>query len=484
MAECPDIAGCEEGGLRLVLQALSSGPQGTLAALRAMQRVPGPIPWKNMTDRLCMEVPILGPNGDLIMKPSLLLLPKQSQRNLFSFLNVAAHLVPSSCLRSLAEAILLNKNSSDEWLQYLSGCLLRDKEMQISTSSPQVAEQLQFLCKGLCQNRDQYSKLGWFKQNFTSSRHKRKVHCIEDSFLDGDDRPHNKKVCTEELCVTLSNPYISQEEQKVVTEEPEMERQELPEYVKAQIPKLKEILHGDLDTESSNDSFQADLKDLCESCSPEQLQSIFSQLSISQISPQSLLKLCCILHSITPDLSYAHSSALARSLFLEQALSLTAPAPRPILAALSMFCMKYAQAACCILIGPLVLQADTGSVHTDFLGRMVSECLPVEHLPQCFGPVLKIPFCEGSVNVLHMLLEKQVTISRSDFELLLLSMCNAAEMFSKSVMFSKLLLNIMNRNQSMILPSHIGLLANAVNANQTFMKKSLEVVLKKLRDTT
>uniref|UniRef100_A0A8C5M5J0 Fanconi Anaemia group E protein C-terminal domain-containing protein n=1 Tax=Leptobrachium leishanense TaxID=445787 RepID=A0A8C5M5J0_9ANUR len=429
-----------ERGLRLLLQALDSGSHGTLAALRVMQNIPGPFPWRSITEWLCREIPTLnGPAAILTMKPALFCLPKQSQRNLYSFFNLFSHLLPSSCVGLLSHTVLTNEGYSDVWLNSLARKLLGDTEIHFS--KPKVMEELQMCCKGLSPNANDYSKLGWCKKPDIVIPRKRKVCCDEDTFMDQDFGPSVKRTCTEDRSVTLPKNSISQEN-KNKTDYHASETQELTKQMKARILRLKEILHADLDAEAWDDSFKTDLKEVWKSSSPEQLQNIFSSLSISQISPQSLYQLCCLLNSVSPDLSYAHSSALAKSLFLEQALSLTAPAPRPFLAALSMFCMKYAQSACSTLIGPLVLQAATGSVYTDFLYRVLFECLPLEHLPQCLRPVLEVPLCEGTVNILHMLLEKQ------------------------------------------ILPSDIELLTNVVNANQTFMKKSLLVVLNKIRETT
>lgn len=57
---------------RLLLHALSSGPAGTLAALRALQRLQaqeGPghaFPWRSFVSALCAEEPTLGgPDGAL-----------------------------------------------------------------------------------------------------------------------------------------------------------------------------------------------------------------------------------------------------------------------------------------------------------------------------------------------------------------------------------------------------------------------------------
>ncbi|XP_075470170.1 Fanconi anemia group E protein isoform X1 [Ascaphus truei] len=477
------IRGCD-GAPRLLLQTLASGPHGPLAALRVLQSLPGPFPWRSLTEMLCMEEPILdGPAGKLTLKPTLLLLPLLVQRNLFSFLSFAMPHVPTPCLRLLAGAVSGVGDSSDPWLLALSRQLLTETEMQTPTPSTLVTESLQILCRGLCWPGRRDTRLGWCTPSptHTTLLRKRKLASEGETLPLAEGGPHVKRVCTEGLGIDSPSVGTLLEELKEGTEGEEGAREELPEHLKVYIPRLKELLQGDLDSESWDESSQADLQGLCESCDPVQLQSLFFMLGVSQLPPQSLLQLCSRLNALSPDLSYAHSVALANSLFLEQVLSLSSPAPRPLLAALSLFCMKYARSACCALIGPLLHGAETGSAHTDFLCRMVSECLQSEQLSLVFSPVLEVPCCEGSITVLHTLLERQAVPSRSEFNLLLLSLCHSVENFSKSVKFSKLLLTIMTRNQHLVLPSHFGPLINAVNSNETFLKKSLQGALKKMQ---
>ncbi|KAM4795278.1 Fanconi anemia group E protein [Rhinophrynus dorsalis] len=480
--ECSSVITCE-GGTRLLLQALNSGPQGTLAAVRVSQNFPGPYLWKSLTETLCMKVPTSDmTDGKLTLKPALLLLPLQTQRNLLSFLQCMTSQVPPLCARQLADAVSAQECSSDGWLGTLSRLLITNSEIQTPPSSPWVMEKIKFICSELYQTENEHHKLGWLRQPCATMSLKRKELCESEDLEKEEDGPDMKRVCSKGLNIDSQSLDTCVEEQEVKASDKDGMSQELPKNIKLCIPRLRELLHEDMESESWGDAVQENLKELCESCNPEQLQSLLSSLETAQLSPESFLQLCCQLHSLSPDLSYSHSLAVASSLFKEQALSLTSPAPRPLIAALSMFCMKYARSACNTLIGPLLLQAETGSVYTDFLCRMVSECLQPEQLCLCFGPVLEVPLCEGSLSVLHTLLERQVVMSHSEFEHLLLSLCTSAENFSKSMIFSKLLLTIMSRNQSLVLPIHIAPLTNALNSNQTFLKKSLQAALKKVQE--
>ncbi|KAE8623239.1 hypothetical protein XENTR_v10005550 [Xenopus tropicalis] len=445
--ECTPVSNCEED-VQHFLRVLDSGSLDAMTAVGSLQNFYGPFFWEKMTKMLCSEIPTSeGLDGKLTLKPALLFLTVHLQRNLFRFLNLSISLVPPKSISLLVKALNRQEGSLDAWLLTLSRELVAETEIQKSPSSPQVMKQLQSVCSELCHFGNEHSKLGWLKQDAKTTKRKWTEDFDESPLKRKEEGPRIKKLCFKRLTTedeTLSTACHKQTPTKV-------ERTlEIPETFKLHMTRLRELFHVEGESlQSWSDTFHVDLKELCESCSSEQLQSILCSLGVEQLSPQSLLQFCCHLHSLSPDLSFSQSSVLANLLFRKKVLSLTFPAPRPLLAALSMFCMKYARSACNMLIEPL-LQADTGALQTDFLCRMITECLQPEQLSLCFGPILKVPLCEGSLSVLYTLLEKQGVISCSEFELLLTSLCQSADNCCKSVQFSKLLMTIMRKNQSLV----------------------------------
>ncbi|XP_030821801.1 Fanconi anemia group E protein isoform X2 [Camarhynchus parvulus] len=158
---------------RLLLHALSSGPAGATAALRALQRGrpqqgPGlPFPWPALSAALCAEEPSLeGPQDALAVKPRLLLLPVLCQRNLFSLLLVVQDAVPRDCLRQLLQA-LQQDSRVDPWVQALGDLLQQGPRAEESSPRPTALsaacqQQLRGLCQKIAQKKPEgQRKLSW-----------------------------------------------------------------------------------------------------------------------------------------------------------------------------------------------------------------------------------------------------------------------------------------------------------------------------------
>ncbi|KAG8450979.1 hypothetical protein GDO86_003310 [Hymenochirus boettgeri] len=370
---------------------------------------------------------------------------------------------------------------SDAWILTLIKELQKESDIKPPLPSSHVKSQLQCIGSELCHPGNQKYKLGWLNQIFLTRKRKRRKDSEQE--LLKEECQVLKKVRIDEPKFATKTQAMQHKVQNVRTANKMEEIPELPGAIKICISKLREILHGEEELESLDSTLQAHMKEMFELCNPIQLESIFSSLRVQEISPKSLLQLCCILDALTPDLSLSHSLVVASSLFKKKVLSLTLPAPRPLLAALSVFCRKYAHSACSILIGSLTT-VDTDSVQTDFLCRMISESLHPDQLHLCFDPLIKMPLSEGSLCVLHTLLERQAAMSHTEFQYLFVSLCHSAEDLSKSVTFAKLMMTIMRRNHNMVTSSHLGPLTNAINCNQTFLKKSLQGALKKLQDNS
>ncbi|XP_071993283.1 Fanconi anemia group E protein isoform X2 [Engystomops pustulosus] len=418
----------------LFLQALGAGSNGVLAAYRLIQTYPGPFPWNRLLENLCMKVPsqdVL--TGKLILKPKLFQLPIQLQRNLFSFLNCVCHILPTPCIQLLIETVRIECCISDDWLLYLTDQFLKNSDHETHVQRTQVMQRLQNLFQGWNETGAEQSKLGQYKKHWPSSLKDCGMHSERETPLE------NETGSTYEVC-TIPQSIDSVEELKSDEASAPKEAEDVPVFIKGHILILRKKMHLEMDSEALDQEYLLNLQYLCSACNPLQLQTVFSSIGVLQISPKCLFQLCTHLDSISPDLSYAHAESLASIFFIEQVLSLSTPASRTLIAALTVFCRKYARPACNTLLSPLLDKAETGSVYADFLFRMISECLESHELHLCFDPIFKVSCTEVSVGVLHLLINKKVQ------------------------------------------PFHIGFLSNALNSNQTFMKKSLQNALKKLQE--
>ncbi|XP_075189971.1 Fanconi anemia group E protein isoform X4 [Anomaloglossus baeobatrachus] len=427
---------------RLFLQALGTGSHGLLAAHRVLQLCPGPFPWKDILENLCMNIPYQdGLTGKLILKPKLFQLPILLQRNFFSLLNFILYNLPTPCIQLVVKIVRKDQNISDAWLLYLTHQFLKNSDHDTCTHRTQAMESLQILCQGLGQRGAELPKLGQFQQTWYSSPADCSIMQRKSEPPLEDNSGSVLSICTKELC-TNSQSQEPAEERKLQEEAAPKELTEDSNIAwvastqgKGHISNLKRIIYLERDTETLDHEYLLILKNICDACNPLQI------------------------------------------------LSLSAPASRTIIAAITVFCRKYAGPACNTLISPLLAKAETGSAYADFLLRIISECLEFHELHLCIDPILKVPCTEVTVNVLHILVDKKETLNQFEFGLLLNHIGHAAENLSKSKAFSKLLLVLLTSKKNLIEPSHIALLTNSVNCNQTFLKKPLQNALRKVQES-
>ncbi|XP_072279096.1 Fanconi anemia group E protein isoform X2 [Pyxicephalus adspersus] len=449
-----------ERAVVLLLQALGSEQNGCLAAHRVLQGFPGPFPWINVMEVLCMKVPTMDEStGEMLLKPKLVLLPLQTQRNLFRLLDLIHYRLPAPAIELCLQTISVEKDFSDTWLHCARQTFLTTCGIQTSLQHSEVSESLHTICQQLNQTPCGHFNLGWYKNPCAPMEHAPVIDFECRTVIDDKGSPVND-----------------------IPKELFTDSQQLSSLQVANIENTEEITILPASIESLDHEFLEQLNKIFDLCSPLQLETLFYSAGIAQLSLKCLFQLCVHLDSVSPDLSYGHATSLAKSLFLDRVLSLTSPASRTLIAAVSMFCNKYALSVCSSLIGPILIQAKPGTVYADFICRMVSECLQPHQLHFCLSPILDASCTDVSITVLHLLIDKKDKFCQSEIDPLLNYLCHAAEKFSKSVTFSKLLLVLLTSKPNLIHLSHLGPLTSALNCNQTFMKKSLQNALKKVAE--
>ncbi|XP_072279112.1 Fanconi anemia group E protein isoform X4 [Pyxicephalus adspersus] len=401
-----------ERAVVLLLQALGSEQNGCLAAHRVLQGFPGPFPWINVMEVLCMKVPTMDEStGEMLLKPKLVLLPLQTQRNLFRLLDLIHYRLPAPAIELCLQTISVEKDFSDTWLHCARQTFLTTCGIQTSLQHSEVSESLHTICQQLNQTPCGHFNLGWYKNPCAPMEHAPVIDFECRTVIDDKGSPVND-----------------------IPKELFTDSQQLSSLQVANIENTEEITILPASIESLDHEFLEQLNKIFDLCSPLQV------------------------------------------------LSLTSPASRTLIAAVSMFCNKYALSVCSSLIGPILIQAKPGTVYADFICRMVSECLQPHQLHFCLSPILDASCTDVSITVLHLLIDKKDKFCQSEIDPLLNYLCHAAEKFSKSVTFSKLLLVLLTSKPNLIHLSHLGPLTSALNCNQTFMKKSLQNALKKVAE--
>ncbi|XP_072212239.1 Fanconi anemia group E protein isoform X2 [Excalfactoria chinensis] len=448
---------------RLLLHALSSGPAGTLAALRALQVRQGPghaFPWRSFADSLCAEEPTLdGPDGALAVKPRLLLLPVLCQRNLFSLLHAVAALVPTDCLQQLLRAAGQDPQP-DPWVHALRVLLLQGKERSSPPPSALTAscqQQLKCLCQKITRSKAEgRRKLKWcFRQQDGDAAGcvlpggKRKKGGLDGTTGLGEEVPGETSgdgSAQSPAGAALESTQQEADKEPRRSSGPEV-AVEVQSFIQMHGPRLKMLLlqeanHTEL-------SIPPELHVL-NSCSPSQLEVLCSFLQLSTCPEQLLVQFCSWLLALTPDLSYASAAVLAEQLFLTRVLSLTQPPSRHLMAALTSFCSKYSEPFCQVLVAPVLQEPGQGAEQTKLVCELIEECLEPDCVRMVLGQVLAVPLTEQLLLVVLAVLGRQEPLPSELFDLLLLTLCRQAPNLATSLSYAKLVTAILTTYRSQL----------------------------------
>ncbi|XP_040391753.1 Fanconi anemia group E protein [Cygnus olor] len=510
---------------RLLLHALASGPSGTLAALRVLQRVqtreePRGFPWQGFTAALCMEEPTLeGPEEALAVKPRLLLLPVVCQRNLFSLLQAVAAVVPADCVRQLLRAARRDP-SPDPWVQALGDLLQRGLRGEESSPPPPALtaacrQQLRCLCRKIAQSKPEgRRKLNWCSSEQLGAAGdaagsvlpggKRKK--VSEESLELDEERGGKRVLLEEVVFDLPGSQDGEDEagveempgetagdrsaQSMAGAAPESSQQdaagepgrisqtevaaEVQSFIQMHGPRLKMLLLQE--SNRSELSIPPELRVLS-NCSASQLEGLCSFLQLSTCPEQLLVRFCSWLLALTPDLSYASAAVLAEQLFLKRVLSLSQPPSRHLMAALTSFCSKYSQPLCQVLVAPVLQEPGEGVEQTKLVCELVEECLEPDCVRLVLSQVLEVPLSERLLPVVLAVLGRQEALPPELFDLLVLTLCRQAPAFATSLSYAKLVTAVLTMYQSHVTPAHRSRLAAALDGSNAALKKSLQAML-------
>ncbi|XP_053943798.1 Fanconi anemia group E protein isoform X2 [Cuculus canorus] len=516
---------------RLLLHALSSGSSGMLAALRMLQRVQAheelgqAFSWQTFTAALCAEEPTLeGPQGALALKPRLLLLPVMCQRNLLSLLLVVQAVVPESCLRRLLRA-LEQDSQLDPWVRTLRDLLrqgLRGDERSLPPVplSSACQEQLRHLCRKIAPNKPEgQRKLRWgFSEQpsvsgdaAASPLHGGKRKKASEESLELDEEREKKRLLLEEgvfdspgmqesgdaagveeevpaetlgdVSARSSAGAAQESSQKAAAGEPrKMSQSELAaedqSFLQVHGPRLKMLLQAE--SSRSELSIPPELRVLND-YSPSQLEGLCSFLQLSTGPEHLLVRFCSWLLALSPDLSYTSAAVLAEQLFLRRVVSLTRPPSRHLVAALTLFCSKYSQPFCRVVVAAILRKPGEDAEQIKLVCELVEECLEPDCVTLVLSQVLEVPLSEKLLPVVQAVLERREVLPTELFDLLLLMLCRQAPAFATSLNYAKLVTAVLTMYQSQVTPAHRSSVAAALDRSNVALKKSLQAVLEGTR---
>ncbi|KAL7884985.1 hypothetical protein AOLI_G00077550 [Acnodon oligacanthus] len=494
------------GTSRLLAHALLTG--GVNGAQKVFNRLRGassPFSLRSFLESLCGDEARLDKDTRaLTRKPLVCFFSEAFKCDLLCFLHLVHSWVPQDSVLALIHC-MAQEVKQKPWIRALIRQLQRDigdEELgQNTLLSPECVVQL----KGLCEKfKDPEAKGGWElylnehrtevpSDNETDSALKKRKNEVMDLDMDTDmGEPKTKRM---KMDLPASD---GTESEKVAEDEEEIDMQLycgpdrssssgqqpqpddllsiLPEHIKAAVPLIKELLQSETEWD---ESCMVTLRVLNE-CDSKQLQVLCELLGLAEAPEQTLPHFCSFLLSLSPDLSHSTASVIIKNLLLGKVLSLTEPACRSLVTAVTSLCSRYPRPTCQALIEPIIKEGRTGSAQAELLCQLVKNCLEPHHRLLVFEMTIVGLWNDGLLSVIHAILDSKIELSEELFSLFTNQLSSQSPHFTKSMKFAKMMLTVLTKFHSHVDAACQHTLSSCISFNETFLKKSLQAALKRI----
>ncbi|XP_057685377.1 Fanconi anemia group E protein isoform X2 [Corythoichthys intestinalis] len=516
------------GQWKLLVLSLSSGVSGAHRALEVFRRQQRANPERSLSDfieTLCRdEVTCPGKNGQtLTVKPLVWLFPGLFKQNLLTFIYLSQSRLPKATILRLVQCLgqepcpspwvtvwkkqlERNMGSSVEEPLYSSVCAQRlaalSRQMGGETggwsecSVVQVEETNTYLSElGAQIKRKGHFDVCNDSEQIQQQNKKLKIdENIGRQALDHyrDPLPENM-MTAEKLEIDASRempawknsqdplPVQIETSEELKTQAPGKENtcDLLPEHIKVSVRQIKELLQR----QTELDHFSLDVFKVLNDCNATQVEVLCCELSLSDLAEHTLLQLCSTILALSPDLSFSTAVTLIKSLLLQKVLALSEPASRCLVSAVISLGSRYTRSMCHALIEPLLEQENLGSAQVELLNKLIEGCLDSHYRLLVLQITLKISWSETLLSFIHSLLESKPDMNEELFTELIEHLISQAPLFIKSVKFAKMMLTVLTKYASLVSASQKHSLSGCLMLNETFLKKSLQAMLKRIPNT-
>uniref|UniRef100_UPI0037E83F1B Fanconi anemia group E protein n=1 Tax=Semicossyphus pulcher TaxID=241346 RepID=UPI0037E83F1B len=497
-----------DGQSKLLVRSLLSGVAGPLRALAVFnkQQRASEMSLSNFIETLCQdEITCRDTETQpLTVQPLVCLFPAFFKQNLLSFIHLVQPLLPQTTLLQLLKCLGQDRHPSP-WVTALVRQLERnmgvhnEEPLYTPLCSQRLKEQLQRLvgCGGTggwtkCgQTVESESQRSSGLSELGTQRKRKGSFASLDS--DGEETRQQSKRTKMDVggseCLVAEEQSLKEEisgrlESDAPAEAPTKELQPapdgpcdaLPEHIKVSVLQIKELLESQTEwDQSSMDVFKV----LCD-CDPGQVEVLCSMLSLPDLPEQTLPKVCSSILAPSLDISYSTAATLIRSLLLEKVLSLSEPASRCLVTAVTSLCTHCPRPMCHALIGPVLEDKNIGNPQAELLNRLIEGCLDPHYRLLVLQMTFKIAWSEAVLSIIHSLLDSKPDLSEELFTQFTEQLVSQGPHFTKSVKFAKMMLTVLTKYSSHVTAAHKHSLSGCQMLNETFLKKPLQAALKRI----
>nr|XP_046251860.1 Fanconi anemia group E protein [Scatophagus argus] len=497
-----------DGQSMLLVRSLLSGVSGARRALgvfHRQQRADPGVSLSNFIETLCQDevsCPDTEPQT-LTVKPLVCLFPALFKQNLLSFIYLVCPVLPRTAVLRLLKC-LSQDSQPNSWVSAQVKQL--ERNLGVHSEEPLCTLLCSQRLKELSQRLDGFSETGGWAKCFNGRavesgsqsssglsdlgpQRKRKGSFVtQDS--SGEEMGQQSKRIKMDVCGSDSldpeEPSAKAEisrriESSALVETPAEELPDslcdaVPEHIKVSVLQMKELLESETEWDQSS----VDVFKVLNECDPGQVEMLCSMLSLPDLPEQTLLKLCSSILTPSPDLSYSTATTLIKSLLLKKVLSLSEPASRCLVTAVTLLCSRCPRPMCHALVRPVLEENNTGNPQAELLNRLIEGSLDSHYRLLVLQMTFKIAWNEAVLSVIHCLLDCKPDLSEEMFTQFTEQLVSQGPQFTKSVKFAKMMLTVLTKYGSYVTAAHKHSLDSCLMLNATFLKKSLQAALKRI----
>uniref|UniRef100_A0A4W4ETH9 Fanconi Anaemia group E protein C-terminal domain-containing protein n=1 Tax=Electrophorus electricus TaxID=8005 RepID=A0A4W4ETH9_ELEEL len=473
-----------DGRARLLAYALLNGGVSDAQKMFTKQRgASTQFFLRSFLNTLCRDEACLDKRANsLTTKPLVNMFSDAFKCDLLCFLHLIHPGVPRDSVLSLLHCLTQEVNKKP-WICALITQLHKDIGSEDLGKGTLLTPQCIVDLKGLCERfKDSQEKGVWdlylnehwtcelSPDNQTDLEHKkrkREIVCMDTE----RNELHSKRMKLDMSASGLT------ESEKLTVEESNANTLQLDKHLEGDSPMTHQLPEeGSL---CWDESYMPFLRVLNE-CDSYQLEMLCGILRLAETPEPTLPHFCSFLLALSPDLSHSTASIIIKHLLLGKVLSLTEPASRCLVTAVTSLCSRYPRPTCQALIEPVIKAGQTDNAQAELFCRLVKECLESHHRLFVFQMTLHGSWNEGLLSVIHALLDLKIEPSEELFSLFTTQLSRQSPQFPKSMKFAKIMLTVLTKFQSYMNASRQHTLLCCISFNETFLKKSLQAALKRI----
>ena len=253
---------------------------------------------------------------------------------------------------------------------------------------------------------------------------------------------------------------------------------ELSQDKEEAIGRLKEIWHS----ANTSETCPAQELESLVSLTSEEMETAVKKLELTEMNENSVLTACSHLASVSELISYGNCVCFLRFALCEKVVTLTQNASRVLVSAVTMVANRYPKQ----LIDSVLVRCVVGSFdspHLDLVTRLLKESFNEGtqlYFMKSFIADQELEINDSKIALIQTLLET-TNIDPEIIEKILNLFERQTSKLAKNLKFGKLLLAVVTKHGKLLRGENLIKFSSIVDKHQTFVKKSVENAVKKLK---